>query len=707
MPDAGSLLKRVHERAEQGFLTDRDVALLEDVAAGENPGWEKKLAFATQYLPEPTELPEVRTRPGLLADSHDIDLARERLREDSVSKAVWEALEQICRSTMSPDDPGYVEFEERKQSDIWGKRGGHWVLANAVEHLAWAYRISGDREYGEYARGILLAIARSRHGWGPLFCNYGTPYKGWLMDNSLDLGHATLTFAVCYDLIDDLLSEDDRQAVADYYEPYFHRLTGLRYECVPHLPANSPIIGHCGVGLMALSLADAYPARRRGVLVEAVRSARAYAHAGLDGAIAPDGACVEGSGYSSASMHYLAMFSEGLRRCCGIDLFAHPTWTANPRYLCCEMLPGGGAINNYNDNHFEGVTTGYWLMVSARTGDPTGRWVWENYSGPRGSGNLHRGRGTLELPYVLLHRDPEAPEVSPEGLGVDPVHHFDALHHLVMRTGWAPEDTHVTFQCTPHDPDRHAHGQADRLNFTAYALGERLAIDSGYGLVPIAGSTQVKRLGKLGESHNQVLVDGAAQQPGLVGDGIPGGSRIERWERKDEWVWAVGEATAFWPRMRSVRRAIATRLNARDPLILVVDLVVPESGQHTFEWLLHTEEGNRFELRDGSVDLQGHRCGGRVQILQRASTEVRWRQDEWISHPRLKGSSRGTFLVALTAIGAFTESRAEADGSELRISWGSSAEGSQATVTWQESEGLPVDVSVGIDPSGVAFDLAP
>lgn len=54
------------------------------------------------------------------------------------------------------------------------------------------------------------------------------------------------------------------------------------------------------------------------------------------------------------------------------------------------------------------------------------------------------------------------------------------------------------------------HSQADRLNFTMYALGERFIIDTGYGLVPIKGSSEVRRLGKLGESHNQVMIDGEA-----------------------------------------------------------------------------------------------------------------------------------------------------------------------------------------------------
>jgi len=519
-----------------------------------------------------------------------------------------------------------------------------------------------------------------------MFCNWGTPYKGWLSDNSLDLGHATLPFAVAYDLVHDLLSVEDTKCIADYYEPFFHRLCGLRYECVRQMPANSPIIGHCGVGLMALSLWDAFPEDRRGVLVETIRSARAYAMAGLDGAIKADGACVEGSGYSSASMHYLAVFSEGLRRVCDVNLFEHPTWQRNPVYLCCEMLPGGGAINNFNDNHFDGVTTGYWMMAARSTGDKTGAWVWEHFSGPGGSGNYHRGGGTVELPYVVLYRGSDASDMTPQDLGISKVHHFDSIQHLVMRTGWDADDLHVSFQCTPYEADVHAHSQADRMNLTMFALGERFVIDSGYGTVPIEGSTQVRRLGKLGESHNQVLIDGKAQSTSPVQEGVEDHSKPIGWGQKGDWVWAVGEATAFYEDAHLVRRAVATRLTKTDPIVLIADVVVLEDAEHTFDWLLQTETDNTFAIEDDGAKLTGHRTGAEVQVTQVANLPVSWSQEEWISHPRLKGSSKGTLLVSLTAIGGGDLSGVSGNGT-ISLNHLDEGKGSLAGVKWSESPG--------------------
>ena len=687
MLDKEKSLDQIRALGEVGRFTAQDVALLEDVANSGNPGSDRWVDFACEYLPEPVTISGERVRPGLLASPEDIERAQGSIENDPVNRAVWEKLEGICRDLMRPDSETYIEYEVRSQNHIWGRRQGHWLLSNAVEHLGWAYQLSEDTAYGEYAKGILLAIAKTRHGWGPMFVNWGTPYKGWLTDNSLDLGHATMPFAVAYDLVHDLLSEADRNCIAEYYEPYFHRICGLRYERVRQMPANSPIIGHCGVGLMALSLWDAFPEDRRGVLVETIRSARAYAMSGLDGAIKADGACVEGSGYSSASMHYLAVFSEGLRRVCDVNLFEHPTWQRNPIYLCCEMLPGGGSINNFNDNHYDGVTTGYWMMAARSTGDKAGPWVWEHFSGPGGSGELYRGGGTVELPYVVVYRDAETGD-SPEDLGISKVHHFDSIQHLVMRTGWDSDDLHVTFQCTPYEADVHAHSQADRMNLTMFALGERFVIDSGYGLVPIEGSTQVRRLGKLGESHNQVLIDGKAQSTSPVQKGIADHSKPIRWGQNGEWVWSVGEATAFYEDAQLVRRAVATRLTKTDPIVLIADVVALEDAAHTFDWLLQTETENTFAIDDHGAKLTGHRTGAEVQVTQVANLPVSWSQDEWISHPRLRGSSKGALLVSLTAIGGGDLSGVSGDGI-ISLNYPDKGKGALASVKWSEgSEGL-------------------
>lgn len=119
-------------------------------------------------------------------------------------------------------------------------------------------------------------------------------------------------------------------------------MLSLRYEPCGITTANSPIIGHTGVGLLALSLRDAYPPERSAVIGEVFRSAVAYARAGLENTIAPDGAPREGIPYGSASLYYIAVFAEALRRASRLNLFRRPVWKGYVRYLASELLAGEG-----------------------------------------------------------------------------------------------------------------------------------------------------------------------------------------------------------------------------------------------------------------------------------------------------------------------------------------------------------------------------
>jgi hypothetical protein len=362
-----------------------------------------------------------------------------------------------------------------------------------------------------------------------------------------------------------------------------------------------------------------------------------------------DGAAVEGSAYGSASLHYIAQFAEGLLRRFGRNLFAHPAWGRFARYLAMETLPGGGAFNNFNDNHYR-THVSLWPLVARRTGDPSGHWVWNQHQRPADSPAwLTEGRANslAELPFILLHRDPVADRLTPRDLKLPTVHLFPDQQHLVMRTGWSKPDLHVTFQCTRGRPG--GHNQADRLNVTAYALGERFLIDSGYGMQPIPGSTEVKRLGALPESHNQALVDGQGQIKTTAGDAC----RLVARGRKGCWVWALADATHAYEHMRIARRLVAVRLDAAAPCIILADWIVPEkAGSHRFSWLLHTAPGNRFDIAGGPGAATIRGAGGRdLNLLHQAAGRVRLTRDEWIDHPRLIASSTGPRFLAVTVIG--------------------------------------------------------
>ena len=635
------LLNRIENSQKNGTLSPREAAVLIDMLNAGRGEVEKIIGFIEQYLPAPVTLPRKRVA-GLIADETRIAGVRKRIKSDRISATLWAQLQEQNRKVMDPKHELFIDWKAHKNPKLWDRRMGHWPMTRAMQDLAWEGAISRDRKLTEFAAGILVTIAKHRQGWGPMHCNYGRPYMGWLNDNLLDVGHITLGSAITYDLVRPVLSKADRAEIAAYFEPYFHKALTNRFGSLNSPGHNFAPIGFGGTGLLALSLYDEYPVERRGVLEDLLVWAEAYAVFSLDYIAGKDGAAVEGSGYCSASLAYAILFAQGLKRVLGRDLFKHPTLNRFARYLAIETLPGGAAFNNFNDNHYQ-TNVSLWPMIARQSGDPIGDWVWLNHDGPDLKRTAPKEFAAYsEKPYVLLFRDPAKDSVTPEALRLPRVHHFTELDHLTMRTGWGERDLHITFQCTKPRPNIHT--QADRLNFTAYALGERFVIDSGYGMVPIPGSTEVKRMGGHAESHNQVLIDGVGQTHRA---NIAAGS-IERWEREGEWVWVVGEATGSYPAAKTAKRFLAVRLTADEPVLVQVDWIVPADGKrHRYDCLLQSDPSNKVTLgKAGTASIKGGRVGGVMNLVYATDATAKLSVEEWLGHPRLRFASSGVENLA-------------------------------------------------------------
>ncbi len=95
----------------------------------------------------------------------------------------------------------------------------------------------------------------------------------------------------------------------------------------------------------------------------------------------------------------------------------------------------------------------------------------------------------------------------------------------------------------------------------------------------------------------------------------------------------------------------------------------------------------------------------KAQVAQTANHATAWAQDEWITHPRLIGSSEGHYLVALTAIGALGEVERSSDTGNLSLSMGGAESQVEASAFWAERDGAPTSVSVTIQPADIRFEM--
>lgn len=690
------LERRLQTLGRRSLLHRREADILRDMARAERPETALRLNFLECYLPPPPG-GAFAGRDSLIGSAAELAAARRRLRADPLCARLAERLRQEARAYLCTGGAKWIDWQARRRPHLWNTRGAHWKFAAALDCLAWTWRFDGARACAVAARGILLALARSRHGWKPLGCNYGNPYQGWLNDNLLDLGHATQMPAIAYDAVRPLMTARERAEIAAYYEPFFYRALSHRYYGIAHPGHNFAPVGFGGAGLLALALWEDVPPERRAVLGDVLAWAEAYARFTLDTVGGSDGAAVEGSGYGSASLRYLALFAEGLRRRSGRDLFAHPGWGRFARYLALETLPGGGAFNNFNDNHYQ-THVGFWPLVARRSGAAVADWVWLHHDGlPRRPSWAATQAGWSDRPYALLFREPAHDGFRPEAMGIRPVHTFKDQHHWVARTGWGTDDLHVSFQCTRGRPG--GHSQQDRLNFTVYALGERFAIDSGYGMVPIPGSTEVRRLGKLAESHNQVLVDGRGQRDTIA----PDAGRIVRTGTRGVWAWAVGDAIGAYEGLRLVRRAILVRRTAAAPVVVVFDRIVPaKAGRHRFDWLLQTAPGNRVvPERNGCFAIQARRAT--LHGCQVSNGRSALAQDVWLEHPRLRLVAEGREYLAVTVFATGQVCRAAESARRLAVEWADACGAGRAVLRQRAAGGGGIECAVEGETSWIAL----
>ncbi len=252
--------------------------------------------------------------PRLYMTAEDLPKLR-AAREQGVHKKIWENLQESAEwcLTLTPrqewiapvsPDPIYENLYDRFYAIM------HDMAV--MEHLAFAYALSGDERYGEGARDWVLANCRA---WKPE------------TDGAVDGGKA---YAVCrllkglavgYDLAYDRLSEAQRKEVQaaitrisrKYYADYFTtpRIAG------PGFHTHHATVEWSSFGVAALVLLGEVPEAKNWLDATVVKFDEHLLPTGL----APDGAQTEGATFWASTMQYRLFFMDALRRVTGRDLF--------------------------------------------------------------------------------------------------------------------------------------------------------------------------------------------------------------------------------------------------------------------------------------------------------------------------------------------------------------------------------------------------
>jgi hypothetical protein len=288
-----------------------------------------RLYFSSQELPH---LRQLRTH-GLhaqiwknVAESADWCLTK-------TPRANWIA-------PVSPD-PIYENLYDR----FYGIMGDLAIM----EHLAFAYSISGEKKYGEAAREWILASCRVWQREAEGMPDGGKAYA---------VSRLLKGIAVGYDLVYDQFSEAERKEVRDtlarigalYFEKYFNTptISGAGFH------THHAVVEWSSFGLVALTLLNEVPEAQTWLDATVKKFEEHLLPTGL----APDGAQVEGGTFWASTMQYRIFFMDALRHVTGRDLFKKFEKQMNADLALASIaavkLPG------YDQNHANVVLEPYY-----------------------------------------------------------------------------------------------------------------------------------------------------------------------------------------------------------------------------------------------------------------------------------------------------------------------------------------------------------
>ena len=591
---------------------------------------------------------------------------------DPLVCSMREYLREVCDKCLTPSAPEYIDYQER-QSEWWTTRPGGRRLPGAIEQLAAGGILLGEG-YTEATVAILRTIVEHRIVENCGGTNYGRPYRTW-RDNPLDAGASSGMLAIGLDLLRPSLSPDELARFGTYLVPFVDYILENPPDPEERRPDwNIALIGLVGTGLLALVL------RSMGVLEEdrferALERGRHRALLFLEKGHDGQGAFFEGPAYGSASVHNLCPLAFALARCGDRELVEHPGLARMVESLAHEIIPGTGTLNPLNDCG-DTVNVSWLPLVAAQQQSGLAQWVWQTVQDLPSDSSVPAGFDWSDaVTRYLLYYDPAIEPVSPERTGLPRVEHFQQRGLVDIRSGWGEEDFFLSFLCDVFPAG--GHRQADRGHFSLHALGESFAIDSGYALERLPDTTEVLRLGAMGEAHNLPLIHGEMQRRGQVSsDGI------RRAELALPTPYIEAEAGESYASARRFTRRMVCLPGSDDApfCAMVADLLTFELSEQRpmLSWLLHTRAGNRVQLERDHLTIFGDHQGNCCHVHMVTPWPGRWKEETFFDHPRLRYD---WFWEPLLCLVALIPRRQGESSPEIR--------------TWGEAEGCALYLSIG------------
>ena len=453
--------------------------------------------------------------------------------------------------------------------------------------LSMAYILTKDKKYSDNLYQVFTAAGN---------------FPDWNQQHFLDIGEMTCAFAIGYDWLYDVWTDEQRAFLEDKIynyglvvadKAYYNQLGGDGW-WTPGNETNWNVVCNGGILMGATAIFDKYPEFCANLIQLEVRDVEAMMNS-----FYPAGAWFEGIGYWSYTLDYTVNMFSTLQACFGTD-FNLTKAPGFDRTVYFSMAGDGPtSINNYHDagEGHQNSSTYFWLSNQFDIPGVTNVRLF----------NMEE-LGWSPSPFDLLWYNTD---IKGTDFELEKDTYLPEVEFVAMRNSWVDnEGAWLSFHAGQANVN---HSHLDTGSFVVDLLGERWAVDLGgddYNMDGYFGNNKHKYYRLRPEGHNLYVINPSEYE----GQDVNSFCKVENGVvSKPRGAYAIADLTPAYARdASSARRGYMLADDRRSALIR--DEITFKSGENDFYWFSHISSGTEAEIVDNNTVILT-KNGKQVKVL--------------------------------------------------------------------------------------------
>ncbi|MGQ9673126.1 MAG: heparinase II/III domain-containing protein [Candidatus Aminicenantales bacterium] len=577
------------KRDKQGVWKSEEIFVSEKrwppgLYLGTITAWIKdEIVSETKFTLFVVPVPGKSFHPRLLFSPTELGRFRERLLSPRF-KSVLDRFLSRARSYREQINPEKLVFDINQFPDRdWLASLPAWyrdrlmafreaLFTNAIAHLS-----GRDEEAGGFIQKLLLELAawpQWNHPWMEAR-GFHTYYP---------VGEFAEAFAVAYDAVYEILSEEERQAVRsgllrNYIEPAYrtyvvdNQVTSNSSNWISHI-AGGALLSLMAIAWDDPSLGDLEPWLTGFILKE---------HKYITTVFGRDGSYGEGFRYYNFAMQSFAKTVPALKRIFHLDLSA-PFLSSHQETLWASIAQKNIAFGfGDTESYLKQEAMAWW--IGGENG-PMNNWAWLlELSRDATLAWLYQQLKEFDTLQEVLHETSDIEAERPDQLG--DVRFFPEVGTVVFKSGWREDDFIFVFRSGPFFNHQHMdQGSFYLADHGEIFLEERYDGEHHYYDDPVYRSHAIQAI-----SHNTILLNRNPQSQ-KVGDpkgfapGMNDQARLVHWLDGPSFAFAAGRLEKVYvDEIRLLRRNL---LYIKPRAVLLIDEIVPGQSDIEVNRLFHS-----------------------------------------------------------------------------------------------------------------------